>query len=148
LKTTAKSIVVTEEISFFGHQMVRATHGRTIEITTEGHLTPSGDCIVGVHAEKGVARLSEAMKSALRSDSAEVTITLVAPGGEFSFAAHGSGGLTFESETDMVIRKSSFVCGRTLAIHAAASANEIPRDLVRSLKSPESVGLLRIDVHV
>jgi hypothetical protein len=48
----------------------------------------------------------------------------------------------------MVIRRSSFVCGRTLAIQAAASANEIPRDLVRSLKSPESGGLLRIDVHV
>jgi hypothetical protein len=148
LRTTEKYKVVTEEISFFGHQMVRATHGRTIEITTEGHLTPSGDCIIGVQAEKGLAHLSEAMKSALRSDTAEVTITLVTPGGQFSFAARGCRELTFESETDMVIRRSRFICGRTLAIQANASANEIPREIVRSLKSPGSSGLLRIDVHV
>ncbi|MDA4117859.1 MAG: DUF371 domain-containing protein [Thaumarchaeota archaeon] len=148
MKTRTNSAVVTEEISFFGHQMVRATHGRTIEITTEGHLTPSGDCIVGVQAEKGLAQLSDAMKAALRSDTAEVTITLVTPGGQFSFVAHGSRDLTFESETDIVIRRSSFICGRTLAVQAGASANEIPRDLVRTLKSPKAPGMLRIDVHV
>ena len=148
MKTTANNKVVTEEVSFFGHLMVRATHGRTIEITTERHLTPSGDCIVGVKAEKGLAQLSAATKSALRSETARVKITLATPGGRFSFAARGSKDLTFESETDMVIRRSSFICGRTLAIQSAASANDIPRDLVKTLKSPESTGLLRIDVHL
>ncbi len=145
-KTTSN--LVTEEIPFFGHEMVKATHGRTIEITTEGHLTPRGDCIVGVQAEKGLSQLSEAMKAALRSDASRVMITLVAPGGRFSFAARGSRDLTLESETEMVIRKSDFICGRTLAIRAEASANEIPRELVRTLKSAGAQGLLRIDVRV
>ena len=72
--------------------------------------------------------------------------TIVAPGGEYSFVAEGSKDLSFESPTDMVIRKSSFVCGRTLAIRAESSAREIPRALVGTLKSPGAVGLLRIEV--
>jgi uncharacterized protein len=145
---TSEEVCVAEEVAFVGHAMVRATHGRTIEITTEEHLTPSGDCIIGVGASKGIAQLSPAMKSALRSDGARVKITIVAPGGEFSFRATGSKDLSFESPTDMVIRRSSFVCGRTLAIQAESSAREIPRGLVGTLKSPGAAGLLRIEVYV
>src|SRR4029077_18018100 len=101
-------------------------------ITTESHLTARGDCIVGVAAARGVAQLSASMKRALRSDDARVHFTLVAPGGEFSFLAWGDKDLSFESTTDVVIRMSEFVCGRTIAIRADSSAREIPRDLVKS----------------
>jgi uncharacterized protein len=140
--------VAEEEVTFVGHAMVRATHGNTIEITTEEHLTPRGDCIIGVGASKGIAQLSSPMKRALRSDQAKVRFTIVTPGGEFSFVARGSKDLSFESPTDMVIRRSGFICGRTLAIHAESSAIEIPRGLVGALKSPEAAGLLRIEVYV
>lgn len=140
--------VAAEEVAFVGHAMVRATHGKTIEITTEEHLTPRGDCIIGVGASKGIAQLSPSTKRALRSDDARVRFTIVAPGGEFSFVARGSKDLSFESPTDMVIRKSSFVCGRTLAIRAESSAMEIPRGLVGTLKSPGASGLLRIEVYL
>jgi uncharacterized protein len=147
MKTSSEEVCASEEVAFRGHPMVRAAHGRTIEITTEGHLTPSGDCIVGVGAAKGLANLSPRIKTALRSDGARVRFTIVAPGGEFSFAAKGSKDLSFESQTDMVIRRSSFVCGRTLAVLAESSAREIPRALVGSLKSSEAAGLLRIEVY-
>jgi hypothetical protein len=127
--------------------MVSAMHARTIEITTEAHLTSRGDCIVGVRSAKGVAQLSASIKEALRSDDARVRLTIVAPGGEFSFLARGSEELSFESPTDVVIRMSTFVCGRTLAIRAESSAREIPRDLVRALRSPAAVGMLRIEVY-
>jgi len=148
MRASSEQVFVTEEVSFVGHAMVRGTHQKTIEITTEEHLTPRGDCIIGVGASKGVAQLSPSVKSALRSDDARVRFTIVAPGGEFSFAARGSKDLSFESPTDIVIRRSSFVCGRTLAIKAESSASEIPRSLVGTLKSPEAVGLLRIEVYV
>ncbi len=138
----------SEEVRFAGHALVRATHGSTIEITMETHLTPRGDCIVGVGAAKGVAQLSPSLKGALRSDSAKVRLTIVAPGGEFSFRARGSTGLTFDNPTDMVIRRSGYVCGRTLAIGADSSARDIPRKIVASLKSPGASGLLRIEVGV
>ena len=146
-KTSAREAMVTEEIRFAGHSMVRATHQTTIEITTEGHLTPRGDCIIGVGAAKGVAQLSPSMKRALRSDTARVRFTIVTPGGEFSFSARGSKDLSFESATEMVIRTSTFVCGRTLAIQSESSAIEIPRKLVGTLKSPEAAGLLRIEAY-
>ena len=139
---------MVEEIPFAGHSMVRAMHEKTIEITTEEHLTFRGDCIIGVGAAKGVALLSPQMKRALRSEHARVWFTIIAPGGKFSFAARGSNDLSFESPTDMVIRRSGFVCGRTLAVRAESSAREIPRELVGTLKSPEAVGLLRIEVYV
>lgn len=136
----------SEEVRFAGHFLVRATHRATMEITTDEHLTPEGDCIIGVGAAKGVAQLSSAVKDALRSDGARVRFTIVAPGGEFSFFARGSRELSFESPTDMVIRTSGYVCGRTLAILAESSAREIPRSLVGTLKSPAAAGLLRIEV--
>lgn len=147
MKPLREVCVAKEVVAFMGHAMVTATHQKTIEITTEQHLTLRGDCIIGVGASKGIAQLSPSMKSALRSDIARVRFTIVAPGGEFSFAARGSKGLSFESPTDMVIRRSGFVCGRTLAINAGSSASEIPRSLVGTLKSPEAAGLLRIEVY-
>jgi uncharacterized protein len=148
MKTSSEEACVAEEVAFAGHSMVRATHGRTIEITTDEHLTPRGDCIIGVGAAKGVAQLSPSVKKALRSDRARVRFTIVTPGGAFSFAARGSKDLSFESQTDMVIRMSDFVCGRTLAIGADSSASEIPRDIVGTLKSPGAAGLLRIEVWI
>ena len=147
IKALPEGVCVVEEIPFVGHSMVRATHARAIEITTEGHLTPRGDCIIGVGASKGVAQLSASTMRALRSDYARVRFTVVAPGGEFSFYARGSKDLSFESATDVVIRTSQLVCGRTLAIKADSSARGIPRGLVRSLGSPEASGLLRIEVY-
>ena len=148
METSYEEVCATEEVAFTGHSMVSALHERTIEITTEEHLTPRGDCIIGVGAAKGLAGLLPSTKRALGSDDARVRLTIVAPGGEFAFAARGSRDLLFESPTDMVIRRSSFVCGRTLAIQAESSAREIPRSLVGSLKSPEASGLLRIEVYV
>ena len=142
----SETVTASEEVSFVGHPAVRAVHARTMEITTEGHLTLQGDCIIGVSAAKGAAQLAPSTKSALRSDKARVRFTVLAPGGEYSFFARGSRYLSFESQTDMVIRMSDFVCGRTLAIRADSSAREIPRELVRSLKSPGAVGTLRIEV--
>lgn len=144
---TSEELRAVEEVAFRGHPLVSGSHGRTIEITTEEHLTPAGDCILGVGASKGLAQLSPWVKSALKVGAARVRFSIKAPGGEFSFFARGSEQLSFESTTDMVIRRSSYVCGRTLAIQSESSAREVPRALVQSLRSPEAVGLLRIEVY-
>jgi uncharacterized protein len=135
-----------EEIEFVGHPMVSAMHERTMEVTKERHLTPQGDCIIGVGASKGTAQLSVSVKEALRSDGARVRLTLVTPAGDFAFTARGSKDLSFQDPNDIVIRKSDYVCGRTLAIHASASARKIPRELVKSLRSAGATGILRIEV--
>jgi hypothetical protein len=41
-----------EKINAVGHPNVLATHEKTIEITKEDFLTPTGDCIIGINADK------------------------------------------------------------------------------------------------
>ena len=41
--------------------------------------------------------------------------------------------------TDMVVRKSGYICGRTLAINADKAACDLSRALVEKLKNPEPV---------
>ncbi len=137
---------IWEEVSFRGHALVRADHPTTLEITKDAHLTARGDCIVGVAADKGLADLSPKLKAALKSRGTEVSFRLVTPGGEYVLSARGSPLLSFESANEMVIRRSEYTCGRTLAVKADASARDIPRVIVDSLKSQEARGILRIEV--
>ena len=51
--------------------------------------------------------------------------------------AKGSPQLQFTHQTDLVVRKSSYVCGRTLAIDADKAAIDISRELVEKLKDPK-----------
>ena len=47
-----------DEILFYGHPNVRCLHQRTIEVTTDSHLTLRGDCIIGVRASKACKDLN------------------------------------------------------------------------------------------
>jgi len=127
--------------------MVRSLHPTTIEITTEEHLTEKGDCIIGVRAAKGCSQLSETLKTALRSEQARVTIRLLVDNESFELTAEGDKGLELSHPHDIVIRRSRFVSGRTLAVGASAAARDIPRSIVTKLKNAESAGTLEIEVH-
>jgi len=119
-----------------GHKNVRATHRSTFEITTEDFLTPRGDCIICVSADKALRDLNEEFKRALKK-GAKLLIRIKV--GELldEVTAHGSPGLNFKSEVSMVIRKSDYVDDRTLAIEANKSAGDIDRELVKKLKRGE-----------
>ena len=131
-----------------GHPNVRATHPTTLEITREEHLTPRGDCIVAVGADKGARDLSEAFKRAAREQGARITITIEVPSRGLRAVIHARGhpGLTFEHPTDLVVRKSDFVCGRTVAIRADKAARDLPRELVEALRDPGVEVLVRLEV--
>jgi hypothetical protein len=120
-----------------GHGNVLALHKGTIEFTKEPHLSRRGDCIIAVDADKGMDELSLEFKKNLRKDDAKVTITVEV--GEVAETIHASGNsrLILTHPTDFVIRKSGYICARTLAIHADKSAAELSRELVRNLGKPE-----------
>ena len=128
-----------EVINAFGHRNIQSTHKTTLEITREENLTKRGDCIVAVKATKGAADLNPRFKDVARSDVARITIIIKA--GEVSEAirAWGSGKLTFTHPHDLVVRKSSYVCGRTLAIKADKAAADLDRRLVERLKDPRQM---------
>lgn len=135
-----------EEISFYGHPNVRATHSRTIEITKASNLTPRGDCIIGVNASKACHDLPDALKRRLQEDSV-VRISIVVDGKEYNLMASGSSSLILTDRHDIVIRKSSYVCPRTLAVRSNIACNNLPKDMVAILLDPTKKGYLRIGVE-
>jgi len=46
----------------------------------------------------------------------------------------GHPSLALDHPTDMVVRKSSFLCGRTLAVRADKAARDLSREFVRELR--------------
>jgi hypothetical protein len=105
-------------------------------VTKETHLTKKGDCIIAVDATKGAVDVSQQFKNVVRSDNAQIIIELEVDGEKETVKAWGSSRLTLTHPTDLVIRKSNFVCNRTLAIKADKTASKFSRKLVEKLQNP------------
>ena len=134
------------EIPFYGHENVRALHPRTIEITTEPDLTLQGDCIIGVSAECGCKDIPKKLKEKMRDERSKVTLSIQVNDEVFQVIGNGGKDLILEHSHDIVIRKSKFLCPRTLAINCNKASNDIPRKMVKMLQSPQTKGVFVIEV--
>ena len=56
---------LVETVAARGHEHVAATHASTFEVTTDDWLTPAGDCIVGVEADRAPPDLTFASDRSL-----------------------------------------------------------------------------------
>jgi hypothetical protein len=128
---------IREVIFGYGHENIQATHKTTFEFTKEAHLSRKGDCIIAVATDKALADLSGEFKEKLRKAHSKLTILIEANGIIEKVNAYGSQQLILTHPTDMVIRKSDYVCTRTLAVHADKAARDLSRDLVEKLKDPK-----------
>lgn len=102
--------------------------------TKERHLTKRGDCVVAVNAEKGLLDLDDDLKEAARSGETVISLKLEAGDEEFTVRGRGHPGLTYTDPSDIVARKSGYVCGRTLMVGADKAACDMPDDFKRVLK--------------
>ena len=127
---------VVEIVYAHGHPNIRSTHKGTFEITKEPTLTRRGECIIAVGAAKGAAELCPEFKGAARREGARITITIESGGVREVIRAMGSPRLSFAHPTDLVVRKSDYVCGRTIAINADKAAADLPRKLVKRMQNP------------
>lgn len=125
-----------ENIFAFGHENIQAIHPSTFMFTRDRHLSKNGDCVVAVAADKAVADLNQEFKEKLKRADAKLTIIIEAGGLTQQINALGSPKLILTHPTDIVIRKSDYICNRTLAIRADKSAKDLPRELVEKLKNP------------
>jgi uncharacterized protein len=146
LTGVAGSQVLRETVTFRGHRMVRALHPTTIEVTTEEELTAKGDCIIGVGADKGCEQLDQGIKAAIRTAGARVRVKILVGDSKFVVCCWGDPGLELSNRHEMVVRRSSFLSDRTLAVHADFAARDIPRPMIKLLTSPGTVGRLEIEV--
>ncbi len=127
---------ISEVIEARGHLNILATHRTTLEITKETELTKRGDCIIAVGATKAAADLSAAFKEAAKREDAEIIILIETDEERETVKANGSPKLSFGHTTDMVIRKSSYVCNRTIAIRADKAAINLSRKPIEKLRNP------------
>ena len=136
-----------EEIVFYGHPNVLCTHQKTIEITKMSSLTLKGDCIIGVRANKACKDLSRSLREGLQKPNSFVDIEIQVNGLSFAIKGRSNGGLSLLSDTDMVIRKSTYTCPRTVAILSDNACSDIPREIVELLKDPERQGIMKITIE-
>lgn len=136
-----------EGIAAFGHRNVQAIHPSTLMITKENNLSKQGDCIVVLAADKAVADLSIEFKDKLRNPNAKLTVVIEADSLKEQINAYGSPKLILTHPTDMVIRKSDYICSRTLAIKADKAANDLSRELIEKLKNPQQKANITLIVH-
>ena len=134
------------EIPFRGHKNILSLHEKTLEITKEPDLTINGDCIVGINADLACRDLPEDFKKNVMSDDVKITFTIKA--GKHSFSIHGNGSkkLTLKHPKDIVLRKSAFVCTRTLAIKCDKASSDMPREMIHILQNPKIIGKMIIEV--
>lgn len=129
--------VLKEEVIASGHENIKATHLTTLEITKEERLSRRGDCILAVGANKSLSDLSDEFKEFLRKPNAKLTLTIEVDGITERISAHGSPNLILTHPFEMVIRKSSYVDNRTLAVNADKAAHDLSRELVEKLQKPK-----------
>jgi len=139
---------ITEIIKAKGHKNIRATHKTTFEITKERNITPRGDCIIAVSADKALKDLNTEFKQALRNQKAKLTIIIQA--GEIFEIVKASGDekLTLSHPTSMVVRKSSYICNRTLAVKANKAAIDLSRKLIKELQNPNQTVEIKLKVEI
>jgi len=122
-----------ETVRARGHENVTARHASTFEVTSEGYLTPAGDCILGIEADRVPADFDPAFVEACRDPSATITATLEVEGASETITGRGHRDLTFEDETSLVGRTSDYVDGRTVMVGADGAAADLDRSVVRAL---------------
>ena len=134
------------EIQFSGHENIRSNHQKTIEITKESSLTPQGDCIVGVNATSSCNDLPQELKDKLRNHNTKVSFSIRVGNYEFIIKGNGHSDLILTHTDDIVIRKSNFICPRTLAVKCDKASDLLPRGMISLLQDPTTRGTFTIMV--
>ena len=134
------------EIPFSGHENISSLHKKTIEITKEEKLTPSGDCIIGVNAKYACKEIPEKIKKKLRDPNSSVIFSIIVDDYQFQIKGKGHKNLVCSDPNDIVIRKSEYVCPRTLAVKCDKASDSIPRKIIELLRDPKTKGIFSIEV--
>ena len=123
------------EFNCKGHPNISAKHNRTIELTKDPDLTERGDCIIGVACDFDAEEIRK-MRGKLKVDLRVGELT-------DHFRAYANP--DFDSDDEIVFRKTRVRTDRTLGIQLSKSAMKINRDLVQALRDPNAI--LRVTIE-
>ncbi|MFN4132856.1 MAG: DUF371 domain-containing protein [Candidatus Hadarchaeales archaeon] len=127
-----------------GHPRITATHPTTFMFTKEKEIFGRGDCIVGVGANASAAELPEKLKQLLLRGG-KINLSLSVGTLVEKVVARGMATLTFTDSMDIVVRKSDYVCGRTIAVKADKAAADFSRDFIKHLQDPSASVKMEIE---
>lgn len=138
-----KKKIITDEIVAWGHPRITATHIERIKITKDEE--PLDEDVIAVKADKGCEDLDVLLKDYLKFGK-EVKITISVDGIKDVITAHGSPALKLTSENNVVITKSDFIDGKTIAILADKAACDLKRELIKKLKDSKTKVEIRLEI--
>jgi hypothetical protein len=122
-----------------GHQNIRSNHKTTFMTTKEDDLSLRGDCVIAVSAEMGLNDLPQEAKELAKVPETIITFRLDVGGHVFEAKGTGHPDLEYTDPIDMVARRSTFTCNRTLMINCDKTSQDIPVDIVKALQDPDAV---------
>lgn len=138
----------------YGHPNILATHKTTLEFIEDEELSLKGDCIVGVKADFDLEKLKQFIKtiknrrflghrkfekfsSETKKNRIKIIIETISKPKikEKIFAQLNP---DFNSNKELVIRKTNFISKRTFAIKANKAAFELNKALIDFLREKEN----------
>ena len=127
-----------EVVRAVGHENVTAGHASTFELTADDWLTPAGDCIVGVEADRTPRDFAPEFREACRDADATIAATLVVDAGDAehreTITGRGDPDLALLDDRSMVGRTSEYTDDeRTVLVGGDGAAADLDRDLVAAL---------------
>ncbi len=140
--------IAIDHIVAWGHENVRAMHKSTIEITKDDYLTPRGDCIIGIKANKGLAELKEELKEILRKDTSIGIVVFLCDDIIDYVVGKGSSRLILSNPRKIIMRRSDYIDDATLIIRANKAARDLDRALIERLKAGSRLDVLVIGVDL
>jgi len=117
----------------YGHPNILGTHKTTFEFTKDNELTLNGDCIVGVKADFELSEIKKFIKKS-KNNKIEIKIEFISKNKKFQETIFAELNPNFNSDKEMVIRKTDFISERTFAVKADKAACDLNRGLVGVLK--------------
>ena len=127
-----------------GHPNVKSTYRSTFMTTREEELSTRGDCIIVVGAEMGLRDMPDEAKRLAREEDTRIIFRLTVGDVVFEARGHGNPGLEYTDPVDMVARRSSYTCGRTLMIGSDKTSTEIPTEIIESLRDPGTIARIEL----
>ncbi|MFC7200305.1 DUF371 domain-containing protein [Halospeciosus flavus] len=123
-----------EVVHAHGHENVTAEHESTFEVTTDDYLTPAGDCILAVEADRAPTDFDPTFMTACQDPDATITAMFEVAGRTEIVTGRGHPDLDFGSERGAVGRTSTYVDERTIMVEADKAAADFDREMVEALE--------------
>jgi hypothetical protein len=133
-----------EYITAYGHPNVTATHRTTFEVTKEGSFHVQAIALLRWMQIRVPGILSRRFRDVLQHPKSRLDTTIRCGPYEVHVSSRGDPALSLTHVTDLVWRRSSFTCDRTVGICSDYTACDLPREMIDLLIREEEICVLMI----